>query len=86
MLHLKKVENLIQLELKEYKIPFEVEVPDTKKAEIIDIERQIDKFKRKEDPNYKGAFHEKKKRPVENKRFQNSRQGKSRTSKSRRKR
>jgi ATP-dependent RNA helicase RhlE len=85
LLHLKKVEDLIQLDLKEFKIPSEVEVPETKKLELIEIERQIDKFKRKEDPDYKGAFHEKKKRPTLNKKYQDSRRGKSPLHKSRRK-
>lgn len=76
-LHLKKVEEIIQQEISEFKIPTEVEVTETKKAEIIDIERQIDKFKRKENPDFKGAFHEKKKRFDTPKAGKNQRQGKS---------
>ena len=77
-LHIKKVEDLIQQEIPEFFMPKEVEVPDTKKGEMIEIERQIDKFKRKEDPNFKGAFHEKKKRFDTPKEGKNQRQGKSR--------
>lgn len=60
LLHLKKVEELIRMEITEHPIPEEVEIEKTKKGEEIDINRQIDKVKRKEDPNFKGAFHEKK--------------------------
>ena len=75
--NLKKVEEIIQQEISEFEIPGEVEVTETKKAEIIDIERQIDKFKRKENPDFKGAFHEKKKRFDTPKAGKNQRQGKS---------
>jgi ATP-dependent RNA helicase RhlE len=60
LLHLKKVEELIRMEITEMPLPAEVEIEKTKKGEEIDINRQIDKVKRKEDPNFKGAFHEKK--------------------------
>ncbi len=58
--HLKKIEELIRMEITEYPLPIEVEIEKTKKGEEIDINRQIDKAKRKADPNFKGAFHEKK--------------------------
>ena len=42
-----------------------------------DLAGQIDKFKRKENPDFKGAFHEKKKRFDTPKAGKNQRQGKS---------
>lgn len=63
-MHLKKVEYLIKEEIPRREIPEGVVLPETPKEEMISIERIIDGFKRKEDPDYKGAFHEKKKRPV----------------------
>ena len=33
------------------------------KAEQIEMEREIDVFKRRENPDFKGAFHEKKRTP-----------------------
>lgn len=60
MLHLKKIENLIQKNLIRKEIPNEVEITKTPKEEHIEIERIIDGFKRKEDPDFKGAFHKKK--------------------------
>ena len=63
VLHLKKVEYLIRQEIAEEKVPAELIFPTTPREEQIDIERVIDGFKRKEDPTFKGAFHEKKKRP-----------------------
>jgi ATP-dependent RNA helicase RhlE len=60
LLHLKKVEELIRMEITPMAMPEEVEIEKTKKGEEIEINRQIDKVKRKEDPDFKGAFHEKK--------------------------
>ncbi|MDB4835379.1 DEAD/DEAH box helicase [Cyclobacteriaceae bacterium] len=79
VLHLKKVEVLIQKEITESFIPDEVEVLETKKTEFIEIERQIDKYKRKENPDFKGAFHEKKKRFFEDPNKKKAREGKSRS-------
>ena len=60
LFHLRKIEELIRMEITEHPIPADVEIEKTKKGEEIEINRQIDKVKRKEDPNFKGAFHEKK--------------------------
>ena len=85
LLHLKKVEELIRMEISPMSIPEEVEIEQTKKGEEIEINRQIDKVKRKEDPNFKGAFHEKKfknrfagvgKKKPKTKKKTNSREGK----------
>lgn len=58
--HLELVEEIINQKITVAKMPKEVVVPATPKAEIIDNERQLDFFKRKADPTFKGAFHEKK--------------------------
>ncbi len=58
--HLELVEEIINQKITVAKMPKEVVVPETPKAEIIENERQLDFFKRKADPTFKGAFHEKK--------------------------
>ena len=58
--HLELVEEMIQQKIHVAKMPKEVTVPATPKEEIIENERQLDFFKRKADPTFKGAFHEKK--------------------------
>jgi len=40
----------------------EVDWVEIKKEELIEIERNIDRLKKRENPDYKGAFHEKKKK------------------------
>lgn len=61
--HMKKIEKIIRMPVPIEPIPAEVEVPKTPFDEAQIIAREIDRQKRKEDPNYKGAFHEKKKKP-----------------------
>ena len=61
MLHLKNIEKLIKTYIPELPLPKEVEITTTPKEEQKQIEMEIDLYKRKEDPNFKGAFHEKKK-------------------------
>ncbi|MFV0553363.1 MAG: DEAD/DEAH box helicase [Mangrovibacterium sp.] len=61
--HLRKIEQVMHMEIPEEFIPEAVEVPETPKAEKIEQEREIDRQKRIEDPEFKGAFHEKKRRP-----------------------
>ena len=48
-------------------IPSDIEQVELKRDEVIEIERAIDFIKRKENPDFKGAFHEKKKRSFQNK-------------------
>lgn len=62
MLHIGKIEKLIRQSIPRQDIPEAVEIVPTPKEERISMEREIDIFKRREDPNFKGAFHEKKKR------------------------
>ncbi len=61
MYHVGKIEKVIREPIPLKKMPTPVEVVKTEKREQIEIERQIDMFKRREDPTFKGAFHEKKK-------------------------
>jgi len=68
-MHLKKIEEIIreQIPLKDF--PDEVEVFDTPFEESQKIAMDIDKMKRKENPDFKGAFHEKKNRPTQKSNF-----------------
>ncbi len=61
--YIEGIEELIRMRIPVESMPSEVPVTDTPKQENIDMERLIDKFKRKADPTFKGAFHEKKKKP-----------------------
>ena len=61
--HLAKIEKIIKQEIKEKKIPASVEITKTPFIEDQEMEREIDHQKRLENPDFKGAFHEKKKRP-----------------------
>jgi ATP-dependent RNA helicase RhlE len=58
--HLRKIEELIRTQVPEIPLPAEVERTATPFEEQQDMARAIDVQRRKEDPNYKGAFHEKK--------------------------
>ncbi len=60
--HMDKIHKIIRMQVPVAKIPAGVEVPDTPFDEAQAIAREIDRQKRKENPDYKGAFHEKKDR------------------------
>ena len=77
-LHIEKIEYLIRQKVKEALIPVEVKIPETPKEEAIEIDRMVDGFKRKEDPDFKGAFHEKKKRIPKDKKLTGRRSNKKR--------
>lgn len=62
--HIAKIESLIRMEIPRRPLPEELEVLPTPFEEQQSLLREIDNQKRKEDPTFKGAFHEKKKRPV----------------------
>lgn len=57
--HLEKIENLIRETIPVKEIPPGVELPDTTFDEKQRIAREIDDQRRREDPDFKGAFHEK---------------------------
>lgn len=58
--HIGKIEELIQQQIEVLPFPDWIEVEDTPKSEKQDQAREIDTQKRKEDPNFKGAFHKRK--------------------------
>ena len=60
--HLKKIEKLIREKIKLRKLPVEVEVAETQKDEAKTMAREIDRQKRLVDPEYRGAFHDRKKK------------------------
>lgn len=68
-IHVKKIEALIKDGIKELEIPTSVEILETTKEEAKAFDREIDRLRRIEDPEYKGAFHERKgkKKNYENK-------------------
>ncbi|NVJ87560.1 MAG: DEAD/DEAH box helicase [Algoriphagus sp.] len=64
--HFEKIEELIRMEVPEVAIPKSVTITETPFAEKQIYARELDKLKQKENPDYKGAFHEKKARPKRN--------------------
>ncbi|MEM9857790.1 MAG: DEAD/DEAH box helicase [Bacteroidota bacterium] len=62
LLHIAKIEEVINEKIPRLDVPKQVEIVKTDKSEQITIEREIDSFKRRENPDFKGAFHEKKDR------------------------
>jgi len=58
--HIEKIEKLIRQRIPVKKIPAEVEIAETPFDEKQAMAREIDHQKRKENPDFKGAFHEKK--------------------------
>ena len=59
--YIHKIEKLIRQQIPEVPLPKEVFVEETPYEEKQSIAREIDTQKRKENPDFKGAFHEKKK-------------------------
>ncbi|HBH22784.1 MAG TPA: DEAD/DEAH box helicase [Cytophagales bacterium] len=64
LLHLMQIEKIIREKIPEKPMPGVIEIAETPFNEKQQIAREIDHFKRKEGPDYKGAFHEKKPRPI----------------------
>jgi ATP-dependent RNA helicase RhlE len=62
--HLEQIEDLIQQKIPLIKVPEEVEQPPTPKAEILVMAKEIDDQRKRQDPTFKGAFHDKKDRAV----------------------
>lgn len=58
--HVRKIEKLINKEIERVEIPVNVEVTPTPFPEQQSMLREIDFQKRKENPEFKGAFHDKK--------------------------
>ncbi len=60
--HLDKIQELIREKIPMKKVPATVSMEETPFEEAQQMARQIDDQKRREDPSFKGAFHEKKNR------------------------
>jgi ATP-dependent RNA helicase RhlE len=61
-IHMREIEKVISEEIDERLIPEEIEIPETGREEAQQIAIEIDRIKRAKDPDFKGAFHEKKER------------------------
>lgn len=64
--HFEKIEELIRMKVEELSIPDVVDVPATPFEEKQSYERELDKLRQRDNPDYKGAFHEKKAQPKKN--------------------
>lgn len=60
--HLEKIEQLIRQSIPVNEVPSNVALPETSFEEKQSMAREKDDQRKKEDPSFKGAFHEKKKR------------------------
>ena len=58
--HIEKIEKIIKMPVPIAKLPAELEILETPFEEAQEIAKEIDKQKKKEDPDFQGAFHEKK--------------------------
>lgn len=63
--HLKKIEEVIRMPIEEKPMPEDLVIEPTGKSEHQEQMREIDRQKKMDDPDYQGAFHEKKRRPHE---------------------
>lgn len=70
--HVAKIEQKIRMTIPVHEIPESVEITETPFDENQDMEKEIDAQKKKENPEFKGAFHEKKNYKLK----QNEKQGK----------
>ena len=61
--HIAKIEALIEQKITRLKVPEELDVLKTPMEEFQEQAREVDAQKRRENPDYKGAFHKKKERP-----------------------
>jgi ATP-dependent RNA helicase RhlE len=60
MYHIEKIEKIIRMQIPVEELPAAVEITETGFEESQEFARELDFYKKKEDPTYKGAFHEKK--------------------------
>jgi ATP-dependent RNA helicase RhlE len=65
--HIKKIQELIRIPIEKRPLPFSIPDFPTLKSEVKTIEQEIDFQKRRENPDYKGAFHERTKGSRKNK-------------------
>lgn len=64
--HFERIEEIIRMSVEELPIPAGVEITNTPFEEKQAYDRELDRLKQRDDPNYKGAFHEKKERKKAN--------------------
>ena len=67
--HFEEIEKLIDKKIKIHDVPKTVEIEKTPFAEKQDMLRDIDYQKKKLDPTFKGAFHDKKKKDEKSRKF-----------------
>lgn len=60
--HIKKIEKLIREKIPVKSLPGNLDMEDTSIEEKTEMAKEIDRQKKKEDPTYQGAFHERKKK------------------------
>jgi ATP-dependent RNA helicase RhlE len=58
--HIDKIQKIIRERIPVKKLPDQIEIAETPREETQDMAREVDRQKRYEDPDFKGAFHEKK--------------------------
>jgi len=58
--HIKKIETIIRMTIPREAVPSTIEIAETPTEENQAMLREIDEQRKKEDPTFKGAFHEKK--------------------------
>jgi ATP-dependent RNA helicase RhlE len=75
--HIQKIEKIIRMEIPRASLPSEVEVVKTPFDEQQNLLREIDSQRKKEDPDFKGAFHEKKYKKTPSKATKNGAKGSS---------
>ncbi|MDX5417578.1 MAG: DEAD/DEAH box helicase [Hymenobacteraceae bacterium] len=66
MYHVRKIEKIIRMQIPEVPTPAEVKVFETPFEEQQEMAMEVDRQKRRENPDFKGAFHEKKGRHKSN--------------------
>lgn len=64
--HFEKIEELIRMTVEELAIPEAIDVPATPFEEKQEYARELDRLRQRDNPDYKGAFHEKKAPPKKN--------------------
>ncbi len=71
--HFQRIEEIIQHKVPFEPIPENVQIYPTPKDEKQLMDRELDRLRKKEDPNFKGAFHEKKKKSARAKHLKRTR-------------
>ena len=78
LFHIANIEKLIRKSIPQKKLPKHIKIEESTFDEQQDIARSIDHQKRKDNPTFKGAFHEKKARPGKGSKWNPKNKGKKR--------